>query len=322
MRRLTELVARSFLIWVLLAVAAATVWPSPFTALGPWIPALLGVVMLGMGLTLRPEDFLRIARAPAAVAVILVTQWLVMPLGAVALVTALDLPPALAAGVILVGVAPGGTASNVVTLLARGDVALSVTCTAVATVLAPLILPLWVLALLGELITVGFTELFQSVALIVLVPVVLGIGIRLGLERLAPTAVPFALRLAPTVSVLVIAAIVGAVVALNLDALAQLAAPVFVAVVLHNAIGLAAGYTVARFWGLPAAQQRTALFEVGLQNSGLAVALASAYFSPAAALAGAVYSVWHNITGAALASWLRGRPDPTRTGNPGPDSLS
>lgn len=306
--RLARLTTRYFVLWVVLAALLAAWQPGPFRALEPAIPALLGVVMLGMGLTLQPADFTRVLRRPQEVGVVLVAQALVMPLAAWALAAALGLPPALAAGVVLVGAAPGGTASNVITALARGDVALSVTATTVATLLAPLLMPAWILLLLGEQVQVGFGGLFGSVATIVLAPVLLGVALRRLLDRRAAGLAAPVAEISPGVSSAAVAVIVAAVVALNLDKLAAATWPVATAVVLHNGIGLAGGAALAWLAGMAPAQRRACAFEVGMQNSGLAVTLALAFFSAEAALAGALFSVWHNITGAALATWLQRRP--------------
>lgn len=279
--------------------------PGAFRPLEPLIPFLLGVVMLGMGLTLRPGDFVRLVRRPYEAALILATQWLAMPLIAWGLVRALAMPPELAAGVVLVGAAPGGTASNVMTALARGDVALSVTVTAIATLLAPVVMPAWVLLLLGESIQVGYLALFYNIALIVVVPVMLGTGLRLLLDRLVNDEAHDPAGYTPAVSAIVIGVIVAIVVALNRDGITGVAAGVAVAVIVHNGLGLVTGYGVGRLLRMASAQRRTAMFEVGMQNSGLAVALATAHFSAEAALAGALFSVWHNITGSALVSAAR-----------------
>lgn len=303
--RLGEAITRGFLLWVLVAAATALAVPDAFRALEPLIPYLLGVVMLGMGLTLRPADFARVAQRPHEAAVILAVQWLAMPLIAWGLIRGLALPPSLAAGVVLVGAAPGGTASNVITALARGDVALSVTVTAVATLLAPVIMPAWVLLILGESIEVSYLALFRSIALIVLLPVLVGTGLRVVLDRWGLTGVRDPARYTPALSALVVAVIVAIVVALNRDGILGAALPVAAAVVLHNGLGLLAGSGVGWLLGFAAAQRRTSAFEVGMQNSGLAVALAVAHFGAEAALAGALFSVWHNITGSALVSYLR-----------------
>lgn len=305
--RLAAMASRGFVFWVLAAAVLAYWRPETFAGIAPWIAPLLGVVMLGMGLTLQPADFRRVLRRPGDVLAGAAAQWLLMPPGAWALAVVLRLPPELAAGVILVGAAPGGTASNVVTLLARGDVALSVSITAVTTLAAPLVMPFWVLALLGEQIQVGFWTLFRQIALIVLIPVLCGVLLRQFLDRLAPRTTAEAVRVFPMISMLAIAVIVAAIVAINVDALARLGLPLAMAVLLHNGLGLAGGAVTGHLIGMTPDRIRTCCFEVGMQNSGLAVALAVAHFGPAAALPGALFSVWHNVTGAALASWLTRR---------------
>lgn len=305
---LSERIANAFLLWVLLGAAIGLLLPGWLLPLTGWIPPLLGLVMLGMGLTLRVGDFARILKRPGPVFLAAVLQWTVMPLAAWLLALLLGLPPLLAAGLILVGAAPGGTASNVITLLARGDVALSVSITALTTVMAPLIMPLWILLLLGENIDVRFGTLVGQIALIVLLPVLSGVLLRHGLDHLAPDTGHRLRRIFPAISAMAVALIVAIIMAANSGQFAQLSAPLVVAVILHNGIGLLAGFLLAGALGLPAATVRSCGFEVGMQNSGLAVALAMAHFGPSAALAGVLFSVWHNISGAALASWLRRRP--------------
>jgi len=293
-----------FVVWVLVFAAVALVVPSAFTWIAPYITPLLGIIMLGMGLTLRPADLKRIIERPRDVAIGAVTQWVVMPLAAWGVTIALDLPPALALGVILVGAAPGGTASNVMTYLGRGDVALSVTITSVTTLAAPIVMPAWVLALAGEQLQVTFMDLFVSIVQVVLIPVLTGFVLRVALDRSAPRVAAAGLNIFPAISVVAIVAIVAAVVGLNAETILTAAAAVIVAVIAHNASGLGAGYGVGRAAGMTNDRVRACTFEVGLQNSGLAVALATAFFEPLAALPAALFSVWHNITGPALATYF------------------
>lgn len=305
---LSERIANAFLVWVLLGAVLGLLLPGLLTPLASWIPVLLGLVMLGMGLSLQLADFRRVVRRPRQVLLAAGLQWTVMPLAAVLLTRLLDLPPGIAAGVILVGAAPGGTASNVVALLARGDVALSVSITAVTTLLAPVIMPFWVLVLLGETIQVGYWGLFRQIALIVLLPVLAGLLLRHLLDRIAPHSGAAIRGAFPAVSAVAVAVIVAIIVAASSDHLAGLTLPLVLAVILHNATGLLAGFLAGSAAGLPNAARRTCSIEVGMQNSGLAVAIAMAHFGPSAALAGVLFSVWHNISGAALAGWLRRRP--------------
>ena len=294
-----------FVVWVVLLAALALYAPAYFTPIGAYITPLLGLIMLGMGLTLLPEDFRRIIERPRDVGIGALTQWLVMPVAAYVLTLVLGLPPELALGVILVGAAPGGTASNVMTYLGKGDVALSVSITTVTTLTAPILMPAWVLALAGESIDVTFMSLFSSIVQIVFIPVLAGFALRYLLDRYAPRIAEIGLTVFPTVSVAAIVAIVAAVVAGNKGVILGAAAAAVAAVILHNAIGLTAGNLVGRATGMSEDRVRATTFEVGLQNSGLAVALAAAHFGGGlVALAPALFSVWHNVTGPALASYF------------------
>ncbi|RDZ63766.1 bile acid:sodium symporter [Haloferax sp. Atlit-12N] len=319
LERLSELANTYFVGLVLLASAAALAQPDLFTWIAPYISPLLGLIMLGMGLTLQPVDFRRLAERPRDVAIGALAQWLIMPTAAYALTVVLSLPPELAVGVILVGAAPGGTASNVMAYLGKGDVALSVAITTVTTLAAPLVMPAWVVALAGEQLQVGFMDLFVNILQIVFIPVVLGFALRLVLDRNAPEVAEVGLDVFPLVSVLSIVAIVAAVVGLNVDTILGAGAAAIGAVVLHNAIGLGTGYGTGRLAGMSEDRVRTTTFEVGLQNSGLAAALALSFFSPAAALPPALFSVWHNITGPLLASYFSRSASGSAGGAPADD---
>ena len=275
--------------------------PSVVAPISGWTTWLLGIVMFGMGLTLTGNDFVFVAKKPLPVFIGVVAQFVIMPLAAVALTWALRLPPEIAAGVILVGCAPGGTSSNVVSYLARGDVALSVTMTSVSTLLAPLLTPLLTLWLAGEHMDVSAGPMALSILKMVVLPVGLGLLVRF----LMPKFVEKLLPALPWVSVTAIAMIVAIVVAGSRDKLAQAGLIVLIAVILHNAIGYALGYLTGKVTGQPEATSRTMAVEVGMQNSGMAATLATAYLSPLAALPGAVFSVWHNLSGAVLALIFR-----------------
>jgi BASS family bile acid:Na+ symporter len=303
-RRVSEVANKYFVVWVLAASGVALAAPPAFTWIAPYITPLLGIIMLGMGLTLQPDDFRRLVEQPRDVAIGAVAQWVVMPLAAYALTVALSLPTELAIGVVLVGAAPGGTASNVMTYLGKGDVALSVAITTVTTLAAPVVMPAWVVFLAGEQLNVTFAQMFTSIVQVVLVPVVAGFALRYVLDRRAPDVAEAGLDVFPAVSVVAIVAIVAAVVGLSKATILTAGAAVAVAVVAHNGIGLGTGYGVGRLTGMSEDRARTCAFEVGLQNSGLAVALATSFFSPAAALPPALFSVWHNVSGPALASYF------------------
>lgn len=292
-----------FPLLILAGGLVAVLTPDTFTGLGPLVNPLLGVIMFGMGLTLRPVDFALIARRPLPVVIGVVAQFVIMPSIGWAVSMALGLPPALAAGVILVGCCPGGTASNVVSYLARGDVALSVAMTSVSTILAPLLTPLLTLWLAGRYMPVDAAGIGLSILQIVLVPVIVGLAVRFFLPR----AVERLLPALPWLSVAAITVVVIAVVSGSASIIFSAGLLVLAAVILHNGLGLALGYGAARLFGLPTAARRTTAIEVGMQNSGLAAGLARTYLTPEAALPAAIFSIWHNVSGAALAAYWRRR---------------
>ncbi|MBX0298191.1 bile acid:sodium symporter family protein [Haloarcula nitratireducens] len=302
--RSAQFATKYFVVWVAGFAALALVRPSTFVPILEYVNPLLGIVMLGMGLTLQPADIQRLTDRPLDVGIGAVTQWLVMPLAAYGLYLLLNLPDAIGVGLILVGAAPGGTASNVMSYLGRGDVALSVAITTVTTLAAPIVMPAWTLFILGESIDVTFIQMFTSIVQIVIIPVVLGFGLRYVLDRYAPRVADVGLDVFPVVSVAAIVAIVAGVVGANVENILTAGVFVLLAVVLHNGIGLGTGYAVGQAAGMSEDRKRTNAFEVGLQNSGLAVALATSLFAPTAALIPALFSVWHNISGPALANYF------------------
>lgn len=307
--RLAQLVQDGFVLVMLVGAAWGYLLPEQAAAGARWIPEALAAVMLGMGLTLTGAQ-LRAVRAggrPLLIGVAL--QFTVMPLVGWGLATLFGLSPALALGVVLVGSCPGGTASNVITFLARGEVALSVAMTATSTLLSPILTPFWVWLLASQWIPVDPLTLFWSVTRIVLLPVLGGIVLR----RMWSPGPLFLEGMLPLFSMIVIAWIVGIVVGLNQAQLGS-AGIVLLVVVLHNGVGLAAGYWGGGFGGQPVRRRRTIAIEVGMQNSGLAVALTQSVAvlglnAAQAAIPGALFSVWHNVTGPLLASlWRRRRP--------------
>lgn len=275
----------------------------PVSSAAPAVNPLLGVVMFTMGLTLRPADFALVVRRPLPVILGVAAQYVIMPLTALLVVTALGLPAELAAGVILVACAPGGTASNVVSYLARGDVALSVTMTSISTLLAPLLTPLLTLWLAGKYMPLDGAGMAQTIATIVLLPVIAGVLFRLLLARVTEALLP----VLPWLSVLAISVIVAIVVSGSAESMLSAGLLVLVAVVIHNVLGMALGYGAAAAFGLPVPVRRTTGIEVGMQNSGLAAGLATQYMDPLSALPGAVFSVWHNVSGALFATFCRAR---------------
>jgi BASS family bile acid:Na+ symporter len=296
--RLTAL----FPLWAVLFSIWAYAQPDTWASLKPAIVPLLSVVMFGMGLGLTVEDFARVLKTPKTVALGVGLQFLLMPLIGWILVQILGLSGLLAVGIILVGSCPGGTASNVICYLARGDVALSITLTAVSTLLAVFATPLLSWIYIGREVPVPVAAMMMSVLKIIIVPVVLGGTVNhfCG-ERLTRIKAVF-----PLLSVAAIVIIIAIIVGANAAMLAGLALPLVAAVVLHNLLGLGAGYGLTALMGYDRRTRRTLAIEVGMQNSGLAVVLVTQHFGAAAALPGALFSVWHNLSGAFLASrWAR-----------------
>ena len=296
-----SLLTSLFPLWAVLASVLAYAAPQ---LLVPWKPAivpLLGLVMFGMGMTLTWTSFAEVLRRPAVVLLGTLLQFLIMPAAAWLVGMVLGLPPMIAAGLVLVGSCPGGTASNVVCYLARGDVALSITLTTLSTLLAVLATPALTLLYAGAQVPVPAGLMIVSIAKIVLLPVAAG----LILNQIAGEKLASAKHLFPLLSVAAIVVIIAIIVALNHEHLAGMGPAVAVAVVLHNGIGLASGFWVPRLLGHDERTCRTLAIEVGMQNSGLGVALAVKYFSAAAALPGALFSIWHNLSGSLLAGWWR-----------------
>jgi len=289
----------------LLFSAAAWLWPEAFAPLRTGIVPLLGVVMFGMGITLTPADFARATRRPALLGLGAALQFGAMPLIAFVVARILGLDSQLTAGLVLVGACPGGTASNVICYLARADVALSITLTAVSTCVAVVATPLLTELYVGRAVEVDVPGMIASIFRIVIVPVALGVAVNVWLgARLGALK-----RVFPLVSVAAICVIIAIVLALSHERLGELTGAVVLAVALHNALGLAVGYSVPALLGMPESVRRTLAVEVGMQNSGLGVALAVQYFSALAALPGALFSIWHNLTGSLLASlWSRRAP--------------
>ncbi|MDI7862408.1 bile acid:sodium symporter family protein [Rhizobiaceae bacterium n13] len=298
-------VGRTFAVWVVLFAILGYFMPDTFKQIAPWIVTLLAIIMFGMGLTISVDDFREVARRPFDVGIGVVSQFLIMPLLAVLLTRIIPMPPEVAAGVILVGCCPGGTSSNVMTYLSKGDVALSVACTSVTTLAAPIVTPFLVWLFASQYLPVDAMAMFISIVKVVLVPLALGFAC----QKIMPGVVKAAVPALPLVSVIGIVLIVSAVVGASKPAIAQSGLMIFAVVVLHNGLGYLLGFTAARAFGLSLAKRKAIAIEVGMQNSGLGAALANAYFSPVAAVPSAIFSVWHNISGALLANFLSGRTE-------------
>ncbi|MCL1604290.1 bile acid:sodium symporter family protein [Succinatimonas hippei] len=296
--KLSAFFGKTFALWVIIFACIAYNAPSYFTFLAPYISILLGIVMFGMGLTLRAKDFSEVFTRPLEVIIGILGQFIIMPLTAWGLCKVLGLSDEIAVGVILVGCCPGGTASNVMTYLGKGDVPLSVTVSSCTTVLAPIVTPALIYLFANQWVDVDPYGMFMSIVNIVILPIVAGVIINSFFGKFVRNVV-VAL---PLISVFAIVAIVIAVVAVSQQKIAETGLIIFAVVVLHNGLGLALGYFLAKVCGMSVAKRKAISMEVGMQNSGLGVALAMAHFSPLSAVPSAIFSVWHNISGPILAT--------------------
>lgn len=320
LEKISDFAGKYMAIIALLVAVIALVFPGPVSSVvkTSYVNTLLGIVMFGMGMTLKLSDFKVVFTKPKAAISGIIAQFVIMPGLAFILVTIFQLPTELAVGVILVGSCPGGTSSNVMTYLSKGDVALSVGMTACTTIMAPIVTPALVLLLAGQTVDVAFFDMFLSILQVVFVPIVLGFVINYFFEKFAQA---FS-KVLPLISVTGISLIVMAVVAANQSKLMTVGYLVILVVMLHNVLGYALGYGVARVLGLTKAQRRTISIEVGMQNSGLATSLATAHFAamPLAAVPGAIFSVWHNISGAIYANILAARSLHTESSDTGEEA--
>jgi len=295
---------RLFPLWAVLLSVIAYLTPSSFSAIAPHVTVLLALVMLTMGVTLSFDDFKRVFTRPAPVIAGIGLHYLVMPLAAWAIAHALHMPPDLVAGMVLVGSVASGTASNVMIYLARGDVALSVTISALSTVVGVFATPLLTRLYIDASIAVDVHGMLMSIVQIVGLPIVAGLVI----HHLFAGVIRKIERYLPLLSMIAIVLIIASVVAGTANSIASVGLLVMVGVILHNGIGLLGGYWGGRLLGFDESVCRTLAIEVGMQNSGLAATLGKLYFSPLAALPGALFSVWHNLSGSLLAGIWASRP--------------
>ena len=303
--RFLEKISEFFGKWmaiIVLAVAALALFvpKSCLWIQTSWVNYLLMIVMFGMGLTLRLQDFALVFKRPKDIIIGCLAQFIIMPLLAFALSKIFNLDPALMAGVILVGTCPGGTSSNVITYLSKGDVALSVGMTSVNTLLAPLVTPAITYLLLRTTVHVDILAMFLSIIKVVIVPIALGFIINRFFGKVTQKAV----KILPLISVIAICMIVAAVVSHNAEKILSTGAIVFAVVILHNLLGYACGFGLGKLLRLTPAKTKALSVEIGMQNSGLATSLAGTAFPTLsmATVPGAVFSVWHNISGAILAN--------------------
>lgn len=303
MKRLCNYISEYMGILVLVTALGALAFPETLRQVRPTvINYLLGVVMFGMGLTLNIRDFRIVFSRPKDVVVGCMAQFTIMPLLAWALARLFQLDDALALGVVLVGCCPGGTASNVITYLAKGDLALSVGMTGVSTIVAPFLTPLLTWALAGKTVDVDVAGMLLSIMWVVILPIVVGLIVKWLWPKFTEEAVGYL----PALSSVAIALIVAIIISANADKLLAGGMVIVIVVMLHNVCGLSMGYMIGRLLGFSEPKKRAISIEVGMQNSGLASSLATIHFAayPLATIPGAIFSVWHNLSGAAVAYLL------------------
>ena len=289
---------------IILFFSAAAFWkPEGFSCATNYTSIFLGVAMFGMGLTIKAKDFKIVFSKPKEILAGCIAQYTVMPLCAWLLSVVLGLEPDLAIGVILVGCCPGGTASNVITYIAGGDVALSVGMTIVSTLIAPIMTPLLVYGLGGAWVEVSLWAMILSVVKVILIPVLLGIL----LHKIFSRQIEKIHEVLPLVSVISIVMIISGIIASNKEKVITSGAVVLGVVILHNLLGMLLGLGIAKVLRIEYPKATAIAIEVGMQNSGLAVSLATANFAanPLATLPGAIFSVWHNIAGSIFAGIRR-----------------
>lgn len=288
-----------FPLWAILVSIFAYFQPEAVVGFKSWIIPLLVFIMFCMGITLKVEDFKRVLKRPKIIVITTLLQFLLMPLAAFVISRLLNFSTELLVGMILVGAVSGGTASNVIAFLAKADVALSITMTVVSTLLSIVITPYLTLLYVGQTVPVPVFSMLLSTMKIVLLPVLLGLVINHFFHKyIAKREELFAL-----LSIISIIFIIAIVIGLNQERISSIAISMFIGVILHNFIGLFGGYYISKLLGYDHKVCKTVAIEVGMQNSGLAVALATKYFTPLSALPGAIFSIWHNISGSIIAGY-------------------
>jgi len=306
--KISKLITQYFTVWLVLCSVIAFFFPDPLKFKGGWITNMLCLIMLGMGLTMKLDDFKLVFSRPRDVIAGIILRYTIMPLVGFCVAKIMNLPPALVAGLILVGCCPSGTASNVICFLSKGDVALSVTVTSFNILLAPILLPPTFLLLAGQYIQVDAMAIFLDTIKVVLIPVIVGLLLR----TFYPKFVQRIITIVPAVTIVIMIWVIAIVVAVSADKLATVAIITLAAVAMHNGIGLALGYGISKAIGMEENKARAICFEVGIEMSGLAVVLAMAHLDPLAAVPGAIFSVWHNLIGGVIAGYWAKRPSITK----------
>lgn len=297
--KVSEFATKTFLLWMFIAAIIGFIFPTQLATMGQFVPWLLGIVMLGMGMTIKPSDFKLVFKEPRSVIIGVILQFTIMPTLAYTIAKIFNLPAELAIGVILVGCCPGGTSSNVMSYLANANVALSVAITSVSTLLAPFVTPALIYLFAHEWLHVSFLSMLWSVIQVVLLPIIIGFLLQLASKKVTREAT----KILPIISVVAISLILAAVVGGSKSQILKTGLLIFIVVILHNVVGYLLGYVLAHVFKLDRRDKKAVSIEVGMQNSGLAVSLATVHFNPLAAVPGAVFSFVHNISGPILAKY-------------------
>lgn len=302
--RSAAIIIYAFPTFILLGAIIAFIFPEPFIPLTNYINIFLTIIMFTMGLTLTVPDFQMVLKRPLPILIGVVAQFVIMPFLAIVVAKMFNLNPALAVGLLMLGSVPGGTSSNVIAFLARGDVALSVTMTSVSTIVSPIMTPFLMLMLAGTETAVDGGGMAWTLVQTVLLSVIIGLVLRVFLNKWIDKILP----ILPYLSILGIGGVVFGAVAANAERLVSVGLIVFVAVIVHNVLGYVVGYLTGRVFKFPEAANRTMAIEIGTQSAGLASGMAGRFFTPEAALPGAVAALVHNITGAVYVGLVRNRP--------------
>ncbi len=288
-----------FPLWAIIFSIICYLQPSLVVDFKSWIIPLLILIMFCMGITLKVEDFKRVLKKPKIIALAVFLQFLIMPLAAFIVSKIFNLSTELLVGMVLVGAVSGGTASNVIAYLSKADVALSITMTIVSTLLSILITPYLTFLYVGQTVPVPAFSMLLSILKIVFVPVVIGIILNHFFHKFIEKRHDFFAFL----SIVAIVFIIGIIIGINQSKISSLALSLMLAIIVHNMIGLSLGYYIPKLMGYDKKSCKTVAIEVGMQNSGLAVVLAMKYFTPLSALPGAIFSIWHNISGSIIAGY-------------------
>ncbi|AEL28147.1 bile acid:sodium symporter family protein [Cyclobacterium marinum] len=310
MQGFSRLKGFSFTVWVIAAVAISMVYPGYITEVGGYhtegfIVPLIQLIMFGMGTTMGIKDFQGVLKMPRGVIVGLISQFTIMPILAISLALLMGFPPEIAAGIVLIGSSPSGVSSNIITFLAKGNLALSITLTAFTTILAPFLTPMLMKLLAGQFIPIDSFQMMISIIKMIFVPIVAGMVFNKIFKNKAGwvhTAMPF---VAMAANVIIIAVIVAA----GRDSLLEIGLLLLLAAIIHNASGYVLGYWGCRLFKMNKVDSRTIAIEVGMQNGGMAAGIASELGKAATlGLFPAIFGTWMDISGSFLANWWRTAP--------------